>query len=119
MNDGDDTQRTDDEATAPVVPEPTPEAEPEDSLVGQVLDDRLVVLDMKDSGTGIDPKLLDRVCEPFFTTKSGDGKKGLGLSIVHRVVDDVGGTISIESEQGQGTHVRLSWPVQREGLHLV
>jgi signal transduction histidine kinase len=79
-------------------------------------DARAVEVEVKDDGTGIPRSNLDRISEPFFTTKlSGNG---LGLSICRSIVWDVGGEMGIDSEEGAGTTVRLTLPVleeQREG----
>ena len=65
-------------------------------------------LSVADDGPGIPAELLDRVFEPFFTTR-GEGT-GLGLAIARRLVRDVGGSIALESEEGRGTRavVRLA-----------
>ncbi len=67
-----------------------------------------VRLEITDDGTGIRPEVLDRIFEPSFTTKSSG--TGLGLPIVKRVVDDLGGTIKIESGEGNGTTVVIRLP---------
>jgi signal transduction histidine kinase len=61
-----------------------------------------------DEGVGIDPEVLERVFDPFFTTKP-EGT-GLGLATVHRIVQEHGGSIRLESEVGRGTVVRIRWP---------
>jgi signal transduction histidine kinase len=60
-----------------------------------------------DRGSGIDPKLIDAIFNPFFTTKA-DGV-GLGLAICSKIVDQHGGKIAVESEPGKGSvfHVYL------------
>lgn len=62
-------------------------------------------LAVADDGPGIPAALLDRVFEPFFTTR--EEGSGLGLAIVRRLVRDVGGTIGLESEEGRGTRVTV------------
>jgi len=65
-----------------------------------------------DDGSGIPREALERISEPFFTTKP-DGN-GLGLSICRSIVWDVGGEMSIDSREGEGTTVKLSLPVLAE-----
>jgi signal transduction histidine kinase len=69
-----------------------------------------VVVSVKDTGTGIDPKLLSRVSEPFFTTKAGGAGTGLGLSQVYGFATQSGGFVTIESEPAVGTTVRIHLP---------
>jgi len=62
-----------------------------------------VELQVEDNGAGIPPKILDRIFEPFFTSKGRDQGTGLGLSISHRIVEEHGGRIEVESTVGEGT----------------
>jgi signal transduction histidine kinase len=66
-------------------------------------------IDVADSGRGIAPDVLDRVFEPFFTTRR-EGT-GLGLSIVRKIVEQHGGTITVRSELGHGSCFSMSWPL--------
>jgi signal transduction histidine kinase len=70
-------------------------------------------LAVADTGTGIPPELLDRVFDPFFTTKPKGS--GLGLAMVHRIVEANEGTVSVESEPGKGTRFRLRFPAAGRG----
>jgi len=63
---------------------------------------------VSDDGIGIDPELLDRVFEPFFTTKPRGS--GLGLALVHRIVEANAGTLGVESERSKGARFRLRFP---------
>ncbi|MEX2572159.1 MAG: MHYT domain-containing protein [Gemmatimonadota bacterium] len=81
-----------------------------------------VVVEIADTGSGIDPGDLDRIFDPFFTTKNpGDGT-GLGLSLAHRLASDNGGSITVRSELEVGTTFTLKLPrvesSQREGLAI-
>jgi PAS domain S-box-containing protein len=72
---------------------------------------RYVQLSVSDTGSGIDPKILDRVFDPFFTTKPDGKGTGIGLAVVHGIVKNHDGDISIESEPGRGTTVKVLLPV--------
>jgi PAS domain S-box-containing protein len=77
--------------------------------------DREMILRVRDSGPGIPPELLDRVFEPFFTTKGelagGSGRNpGLGLAVVHGLIADMGGTVTVQSPQGEGATFEIRLP---------
>jgi len=69
-----------------------------------------VVVSVADTGSGIPADLLDRVAEPFFTTKALGKGTGLGLSMVYGFAQQSGGTLQIESELGRGTCVTIWLP---------
>ncbi|GIX05211.1 MAG: two-component sensor histidine kinase [Planctomycetaceae bacterium] len=73
-----------------------------------------VVLELIDSGVGMDPETQRKMYEVFFTTKPGGS--GLGLPTVKKIVEAHGGRIMCESERGRGTRFRLFWPVVRESI---
>lgn len=64
-----------------------------------------------DTGCGISPEHLPRIFEPFFSTKPVGKGTGLGLYLVHRIVETLGGTISVASAPGEGTVFRLWLPL--------
>jgi len=68
-----------------------------------------VVLEVGDTGTGIDAAALPHLFEPFFTTK-GQAGTGLGLSTVYGIVKQCGGDIAVDSQVGRGTTFRLFFP---------
>lgn len=70
---------------------------------------RRVHLAVEDSGPGIDPEVLHRIYDPFFTTKV-DGGTGLGLAISKRIVEEHGGSIEVRSAVGEGTRFLVSLP---------
>ena len=61
-----------------------------------------------DDGVGISPEQVERIFDPFFTTKPGGS--GLGLATVHRIVEDHGGVVRMESTMGEGTTARVRLP---------
>jgi PAS domain S-box-containing protein len=69
-------------------------------------------MEVVDHGAGISPAILDRVFDPFFTTRQvGDLKgMGLGLAVGHRIATSHGGTITVESEVGKGSTFRVELP---------
>jgi PAS domain S-box-containing protein len=78
-----------------------------------------VVLAVSDTGCGIAPDLLERVTEPFFTTKAVGKGTGLGLSMVYGFAQQSGGTMRIESQLGQGTVVELWLPRAPEAARRI
>jgi PAS domain S-box-containing protein len=69
-----------------------------------------VRLTVADSGVGIEPRLLERIFDPFFTTKEVGVGTGLGLSLVHGIVTDLGGGIAVESRLGAGSRFTIYLP---------
>jgi signal transduction histidine kinase len=72
-----------------------------------------VIVDVVDEGVGINSQHLSKIFEPFFTTKDHGVEKssGLGLSVVHAIVQAVGGSIDVQSSLRKGTQVRIFLPV--------
>jgi len=70
---------------------------------------RIVAISVSDTGIGMSADTASRACEPFFTTK-GDGLGGLGLVTVKRFVQDLSGSLEIESTPGAGTRVTMRLP---------
>ena len=73
-----------------------------------------VVVTIADTGAGIADHFHDRIFEPFFTTKRAGRGKGLGLSICHEIVRDIGGRITLASQPERGTTVTLSFPALKK-----
>ncbi len=91
-----------------------PEGAPSDNVIrlrtGCDADGRGFI-EISDSGRGIPADVLDRIFDPFFTTKAVGQGSGLGLTICHRIVSELGGTISVTSAPGVGTTLRVALPV--------
>ena len=75
-----------------------------------------VTLSVFDNGPGILPEHLNRVFDPFFTTKGPAEGTGLGLSLVHSMVTELGGHIDVESQVDRGTLFQVRLPVSRRGM---
>ncbi len=98
--------------TLTILTEPA-ELKPEDCRVNpEAVPGKYAVISVCDSGAGIPPEILDRIFEPFFSTK--ETGSGLGLSIVYGIVKQAGGQILVDSETGKGTTFRIYLPASRE-----
>ncbi len=70
-----------------------------------------IEITVTDNGGGIDPKIIDKIFQPFFTTKPTGQGTGLGLSLAYDIIKAYGGKIEVESKQGEGTVFTLVLPV--------
>jgi len=75
---------------------------------------RCLEIAVRDTGVGIDAKDIDRIFDPFFTTKNPGQGTGMGLPVVYGTVKNHGGTVTVESELGKGTTVRVHLPLFEE-----
>jgi two-component system, NtrC family, sensor kinase len=73
--------------------------------------DAQVAVEIEDNGKGIPPDVLARIFDPFFTTKGVGKGTGLGLPVSHRIVEQHGGKITVDSAVGIGTKVRMVLPL--------
>lgn len=87
-------------------------------LIDRIPRGEYVKLTVTDTGTGITPEVVAKMFDPFFTTKKTDSRRGsgLGLSVVHAVVDDHRGYIDCETAPGEGTSIYLFLPTTRETI---
>ena len=75
-----------------------------------------LLLEVRDNASGMPPEVARRVFDPFFTTKRAVGT-GLGLSICHRIINDLGGAISLETALGVGTTFKITLPIYTPSEH--
>lgn len=77
-----------------------------------------VQLSISDSGQGISPEVKDRIFDPYFTTKGVGKGTGMGLSIVHGIVRNCGGFVSVDSKWGHGATFHVFWPVMQNEVTI-
>ena len=77
------------------------------------------IFEVRDDGSGIPPEILERIFEPFLTTKESGKGVGLGLAVSHNIIQRHHGRIDVQSEVGKGTTFTVSLPLAgAEILHL-
>jgi CheY-like chemotaxis protein len=98
------------------------------ATVGSLAPGDYVALTVSDTGHGIPADIMERIFDPFFTTKEVGVGTGLGLSLVHGIVTNLGGAVDVQSASGVGSRFTVFFPrrgsapidhAQREGAHLV
>jgi len=97
---------------------------PEDTGLLDLPPGQYLRLTVSDTGTGISQAIIDRIFEPYFTTKDKGKGTGLGLAVVHGIVKRHGGDIGVESRVGEGTQFTVMLPIcgdetAENGFHAV
>ena len=72
---------------------------------------KMVVVTIKDEGSGMDEEIRKKIFDPFFTTKKSEGGTGLGLSVSSKIINDHGGYIKFSSKYGTGTTAKIFLPI--------
>ena len=86
--------------------------DPTIAITTKKLDDKIEIR-VKDNGNGIPQKVLDKIFQPFFTTKPTGQGTGLGLSLAYDIIKAHGGEIKVETKEGEGTAFIISLPVNQ------
>jgi CheY-like chemotaxis protein/two-component sensor histidine kinase len=77
-------------------------------------DNPFVRLEVRDTGTGIAPEVIDKIFDPYFTTKGPAKGSGMGLAVVHGIVESHGGGITVNSRPGRGSTFTVFLPATRQ-----
>ncbi|MBW2180433.1 MAG: PAS domain S-box protein, partial [Deltaproteobacteria bacterium] len=75
-------------------------------------EDKIIIVEIEDTGKGIPPGIQNKIFEPFFTTKEVSKGTGLGLSISYGIIKDCGGTIHVKSSEGKGATFIIQFPIK-------
>jgi len=86
--------------------------EPLVSVSTRKLHDKIAI-QIKDNGTGIPEKVLDKIFQPFFTTKPTGQGTGLGLSLSYDIVRAHGGELKVETKEGEGSEFIIQFPANK------
>lgn len=82
------------------------------NIVSEVTEDTVKV-EVSDTGAGISPEVMEKIFDPFFTTRDVGKGMGLGLSIVHDIVNRYNGRIDVESTVGKGTRIQIVFQIEK------
>lgn len=91
---------------------------PDDSSVIN-MDQKFLELEVSDTGHGMDENTIERIFDPYFTTKTRKKGTGLGLALVHAIVEEHGGTIRVNSRVGKGSTFLIYLPVAEKKGYTV
>ena len=101
------------------------EAEPQDGesymptlWISTLKGDENVVISIKDNGNGMPPDVIEKIFNPFFTTKPTDKGTGLGLAISNDIIRQHGGTIQVDSRQGEYTEMKIELPLDAPVIEI-
>jgi len=86
----------------------------QNELSTDIVADEYVIVTIRDTGKGMDPSSLQRIFEPFFTTREVGKGSGLGLSVVHGIISEMGGEIIVSSKVNEGSVFNVYIPVSRD-----
>lgn len=87
-----------------------------DTMVGELKSGRYLKLSISDTGCGMSPEIVELIFDPYFTTKDLGEGTGLGLSVVHGIIKEYGGDISVDSTPGIGTTFNLFFPTAQKNI---
>ncbi len=88
--------------------------EAHDIITSEITPGGYACLSVADTGIGMDQQLIGKIFDPFFTTKKDGKGSGMGLSVVHGIVKNLGGAIYVNSEVSKGTEILIYFPVAKD-----
>ena len=86
-------------------------------ILTDTMDSKIEII-VQDTGTGIGRENIKKIYDPFFTTKAAGKGTGLGLSVSYGIVQEHGGSISVDSKPGFGTSFKLELPLVRKPVNV-
>ena len=86
----------------------------QNELSTDIVTDEYVIVTIRDTGKGMDPSSVQRIFEPFFTTREVGKGSGLGLSVVHGIISEMGGEVLVSSKVNEGSVFDVYIPVSRD-----